>query len=429
MTEGAELVLASSLTEEQVRLVKDTIIPGATDDELALFVNQCDRTHLDPFAKQIYCIKRWNGTAKKETYQTQVSIDGARLVAQRSGEYAGQTPTYWCGPDGVWVDVWLKPEHPVAAKVGTYRVGFVEAMWAVALWDGYAVKKRDGSLMEMWKKMGPLMLGKCAEMLSLRKAFPMELSGLYSTEEMEQAGGTEVAVAATAEGGGGGVQPGAAVPVTTPAPPAAAKPATRRRSAPPKAGTAASAAAPVVTPTTDGTVVVDGRTVPPTESETLKNAGVMTPQGPTTYPGFESDTPEERAAWVEADAVAVVKEAFPGAEEFDPVAEQGTGQVAVEDAVVWDDKRTCWVNSATGEVVGAGEPPKTAAAPSKAQTGDRLPLKQCNVVRRLLAQAGKPEDVKHLRSIVGRPDLKDVGDLSQDEFEVVVTALQPAPKD
>ena len=416
MTEGAIEVAGylgarQVLTDEQIDLIKRTIIPGASDDELALFTNQCDRTQLDPFAKQIYCIKRWNGQAHKEVYTTQVSIDGARLVAQRSGEYAGQTDAQWCGPDGGGVDVWLKAEPPAAARVGVYRAGFVQALTAVALWDQYVVTNKDGKPNATWKKMGSLMLAKCAEMLALRRAFPMELSGLYSTEEMEQAGGTEVAVAATAEGGGGGVQPGAAVPVTTPAPPAAAKPATRRRAAPKRSD-------------------VPTGVVPPTESETLKAQGKMTPQGPTAeaqaeYAGFPSDTPEERAARVEADAVAVVEEVFPGAEEFDPVAEQGTGQVAVEDAVVWDDKRTCWVNSATGEVVGAGEPPKTAAAPSKAQTGDRLPLKQRNVVRRLLAQAGRPEDVPYLREITGRSTLKDVGDLSDTEYEVVVTSLTP----
>jgi len=177
-----------SLNSEMVSLIKDSIAKDATDTELALFIQQCNRTQLDPFAKQIYLVARWDSKLGREVRTTQVSIDGMRLVAQRSQQYAGQTATMWCGENGQWTDVWLAKTNPSAAKVGVYRDGFAEPLWAVATWDQYAVwlNKKGGEkyLSPFWSKMPALMLGKCAEALALRKSFPMELSGLYIPEEM-----------------------------------------------------------------------------------------------------------------------------------------------------------------------------------------------------------------------------------------------------
>jgi hypothetical protein len=152
--------------DKQLSALKQLGLQEASAGDLGVFLHFCQRTGLDPFALQ-------------------ASIDGLRLVAQRSGKYGGQTPTFWCGEDGVWVDVWLEKTPPAAAKVGIYHQDWREPLWATAKFDSYAVQY-NGKLSGLWAKMPDLMIAKCAEALALRKAFPQDLSGIYASEEMEQ---------------------------------------------------------------------------------------------------------------------------------------------------------------------------------------------------------------------------------------------------
>lgn len=181
------------LGREKVELLKRTICQGATDDELELFAHVCRRTGLDPFARQIHFTKRRQyderagGYVEKMSIQT--GIDGFRLVADRTGQRDGDEGPFWCGKDGKWVDVWLMETPPAAARVVVWRKGHAKPYVGTATWGAYVQTKKDGNPNRMWSPsgMGPHMLAKCAEALALRKAFPMELGGLCTTDEMGQA--------------------------------------------------------------------------------------------------------------------------------------------------------------------------------------------------------------------------------------------------
>ncbi len=155
---------------EQIELIKNTIAKDATNDELKLFLYQCQRTGLDPMTRQIYFMKRGG----KVTIQT--SIDGFRVIAERSGDYGGQDEP-----------VFIKDEGDLYCKVTVYRFrGEIRypAAVGVAYWKEYCPQSGQDF---MWKKMPHTMLAKVAEALALRKAYPQDLSGLYTNDEMNQA--------------------------------------------------------------------------------------------------------------------------------------------------------------------------------------------------------------------------------------------------
>ena len=186
----------TGFTPAQIATLRQLGVENATDGDLAVFFHQAQRTGLDPFARQVYMVGR--NTKDKSgqwvtKYTIQTGIDGFRLIGRRAADAKHETlevtDTEWCGPDGKWVDVWLSDQPPAAARVAIIRNG--GRFPAVALFREYAQyrKDRDGSqtLTQMWADKGALMLAKCAEALAWRKAYPQDLSGLYTSDEMGQA--------------------------------------------------------------------------------------------------------------------------------------------------------------------------------------------------------------------------------------------------
>mgnify|MGYP002136059980 CR=1 FL=1 len=179
------------MSREQIELLKRTVADGTTDDEFALFMTTAQRLGLDPFAKQIYAVKRPTYDRQRREYidkmTIQVGIDGFRSVADRTGQNDGQDGPFWCGEDGVWHDVWLHDSPPAAAKVVVWRKGSAKPFTGVASYRSYVQTNKDNKPNRQWEQMPDVMLAKCAEALALRKAFPSQLSGVYAPEEMGQA--------------------------------------------------------------------------------------------------------------------------------------------------------------------------------------------------------------------------------------------------
>jgi phage recombination protein Bet len=170
----------SGYTQEQIDLVKRTVARGASNDELSLFLHIAKRTGLDPFARQIYAIKRRENVDGQwvERMSTQTGIDGFRVVADRTGCYSpGREPTFCYDNDGrlLSATAYVKKRTPD----GTWH-----EIAATAHWHEYVALKRDGTPTRMWAEKPHVMLSKCSEAVALRKAFPMDLSGVYTSDEM-----------------------------------------------------------------------------------------------------------------------------------------------------------------------------------------------------------------------------------------------------
>ena len=169
-----EVTTYDNITPAQVDLIKSQIAVGATDDELKLFLHVADKSGLDALSKQIYFIKRGG----KMTIQT--AIDGFRSIADRTGQYCSSDDPIFEEKDGKLTKA--------TVTVGKRVQGVEGKFTATARWDEYYPDKNPF----MWDKMPYTMLGKCAEALALRKAFPQQLSGLYTGDEMDQAGDQDI---------------------------------------------------------------------------------------------------------------------------------------------------------------------------------------------------------------------------------------------
>lgn len=197
-------------------------VAGANNADYALLFQQVRRTGLDPFSRQIYLIMRneWDPDAHQKVPKPtiQIGIDGFRLIAKRAAKAEGVRISHhnpiWIDADGNEYKTWLKKGvNPTACR---YKIEMLPDGDAVEmtvhldeympLMDEYTGTGNDRHKtgkrvpMGLWATMPASQLAKCAEAVTLRKAFPQDLSGLYAEEEMDQQGVIDLTPVQTPQG-------------------------------------------------------------------------------------------------------------------------------------------------------------------------------------------------------------------------------------
>lgn len=182
-------------TPQQQQMIRDTYANGASEKEFQVLMEVAKVRRLNPLLRQVHFVKRYDNQRGKDIWSVQVSVDGMRAIAERTGKYDGQDePEYECDKEG----------FIIACRVRVYRKDWSRPSVGVAYWSEYVQTKKDGSPTKFWADMPHVMIAKCAEAIAIRKAFPDDLGNLYADEEMQQAdnrraGATELSLSPHAD--------------------------------------------------------------------------------------------------------------------------------------------------------------------------------------------------------------------------------------
>lgn len=145
-----------------VKTLKETVARGLNDSEFVLFAEHCRSTGLNPFKKEVWAIKAG------ERLQIMTGLNGFLAIANSHPAF-----------DGMEVEVDTDPQgNPTKATCKVYRKDRKFPSVGIALMKEF---RKDTPI---WRQMPSVMLTKCAKSIAIREAFPQELGGLYTAEEM-----------------------------------------------------------------------------------------------------------------------------------------------------------------------------------------------------------------------------------------------------
>jgi len=179
---------------ELYQVLESSLYPGAKPQSIALVVNYCRASLLDPLQKPVHIVpmrvKRPGGGRDDYEWRDVVmpGIGLYRVQAARTGAHAGTSEPEF-GPTRTLEVGEFRLEYPEWCRVTVRRrlpSGEVVEFSAVEYWlENYATKGRDSKAPnEMWQRRTRGQLAKCAEAQALRKAFP-ELGSQPTADEVE----------------------------------------------------------------------------------------------------------------------------------------------------------------------------------------------------------------------------------------------------
>lgn len=172
--QGQGLTKYLSMTGEEIQLspdiVKSYLVSGdvekVTEKEVMMFLALCKFQKLNPFLKEAYLIKYGSAPATmvtgKETFLKR-AVKNPRYKGHKVGINDDATVA--------WAEVYVDGyDVPVRVEVD---------------YEEYVGRKSNGDVTQMWDVKRKTMLKKVALVQALREAFPEDLGGMYSPEEIE----------------------------------------------------------------------------------------------------------------------------------------------------------------------------------------------------------------------------------------------------
>lgn len=190
--EKKEVVVAYEVGGNQIKLTPSIVqqyIVGndspITMQEFKFFTELCKARGLNPFLKEVYCIKYGNQPAQIvvgkdaiikravlnpefDGIESGVIVISDNSITERKGCFVAPNETLVGG----WAKVYRKNwSYPTYCSVGL---------------EESASRKKDGSLNSMWASKPATMIEKVAKVRALREAFVENLAGLYDEDEIQK---------------------------------------------------------------------------------------------------------------------------------------------------------------------------------------------------------------------------------------------------